>query len=133
MRAKLLTAAVAILPGLPLLAQDMVLVDNLQACEGWDPDADSAMMDLIGEYNTILRADGTDTIEYGCTFEEPVEFVWHDEPQVRTGYCMEPGPFIHPTVFVLGLWPGEEDRAYLWQSDASGRGEPHVFYVCDGE
>ncbi|EAR50036.1 hypothetical protein OG2516_08356 [Oceanicola granulosus HTCC2516] len=127
-----LLAALALLP-LPLAAET-VLVDNLSACEGYHPDTEWEGMlgQLMGEQNTVLTAEFMAAIEWTCEYDAPIEFDWRQGAamQIRPGYCMEPGPFVYPTVFVFGMFPDQTDRVYVWQTDPGGTGEPHVFHVC---
>ena len=119
----------AVLLGLSATAGEAqtTLYDDARACAdpALDPD------DFVREEVTTLTEEGMFTIEYSCVFGEPIAFDWsHGEPIVRAGYCMEPGPYVYPTVFVVGLWPGEDGVARVWQQGAEPAGEAVVFEVC---
>ncbi len=126
-------AAAVLLAGIaPGLAQaETYLVSDTTGCEAADPVSDSYLTELMGDDRTVLHASGMFAIEWTCEFAEPIDLQWEDgELQTRAGFCMEPGPYIYPTVFVVGLFAGEPDRAYVWEQGAEPAGEATQFFLC---
>lgn len=78
-----------------------------------------------------LYSTGTETIEYGCEWDEPIAFDWSEtSTQIRPGYCAEPGEYIYPQVFVFGMSQFDPGVILMWSSDVQ-TGEPMRFVTCD--
>lgn len=78
-----------------------------------------------------LYPTGTETIEYGCHWEEAIRYDWSEtSTQIRAGYCAEPGEYLYPQVFVIGMSPSEPDVILIWTSDHQ-TGEPVRYALCD--
>lgn len=118
---------------LPVAALAEVWVDDPAACAGLDLSSESAAFDARGEDNMILFPEGMEAIEYYCEFDSPV-ILGDGAPdmQVRPGYCMEPGPFVYPEVFVIGAGFGAEGEMHVW-SGANPGGEAMIFALCAAE
>lgn len=107
-------------------ANQLRMIDDPALCSHWAKPETEAI-DVVADGAMVLTAQGMDTIEYYCEFDRPITFEWTNSTQIRPGYCEEPGPYIMPTVFVMRMYEGEEDKVHVYQS---GSDEAHVFYVC---
>lgn len=101
---------------LPAAADSPLAIEGPRGCAAIEFGADgtaSADEDHMVFDFTELRS-----IEYFCEFHPPFNPDPADgEVQLRTGYCMEPGPFLYPGVYtLLDLGDG---RLQLDSSDAT--------------
>lgn len=107
---------------LPLAAQDdfVMYLDRPEACDlTQDRDYEVRPFDAIHEGEaTVLSVFGMEALEYSCEFAEEIVFDWSESTiQTRVGYCAEPGDYVYPKVFAIGMSSSEPDVVLVWESD----------------
>tara|TARA_R100000322_G_scaffold21648_5_gene14397 strand:- start:4224 stop:4616 length:393 start_codon:yes stop_codon:yes gene_type:complete len=111
---------------LPVAATANAFVNGPRGCDFLDGFDDYGPLYTVDEDHLVLSQLGLEGIEWNCTFNEPFEPYLEDgEIEIRTGYCMEPGPFITPAVFTL-LERGDGTV----QLDASDWSDPLILDIC---
>lgn len=122
--ATLLAAAPSAAPSAATASPTPLAVDGPNGCAAIDRAADGTTR--TDEDHMLFDFAELRAIEYFCEFQPPFDPAPADgEVQLRTGYCMEPGPFLYPGVFTLiDLGDG---RLQLDSSDAS---DPTYLTLC---
>lgn len=128
----------ALLPALvlaaPVIAQDdfVMYLDTPEACDATqDMDYEERPFRAIHDGGAMLLSTyGMEAIEYNCEFETEIVFDFSETSlQTRAGYCAEPGDYIYPQVFVIGMGAGEPDQVHVWSSTEPS-GEAMIFTAC---
>ena len=127
-------APVLILLAAPAVAQDdfVMYLDTPEACAvTQDMDVEERPMAAMHDGGAmVLRAWGMDAIEYYCEFETEIEFDFAETSlQTRAGFCAEPGEYIYPQVFVIGMSEGNPDQVHVWSSE-NPSGEATIYTAC---
>lgn len=111
---------------LPATASAKAFVNGPKGCDflaGFD--SYGPIFDVDDDH-LVLWAGGLEGIEWYCGFAEPFDmYLEEGEIEIRTGYCLEPGPFVEPGVFTL-LEMGDgtvQLAASMWD-------EPLVLDIC---
>ena len=116
-------------------AELRIYTDTPEACQyAVDIDAEEAPYAVVHEGNAmILQPWGIDGLEYYCEWDEEIVFDWSETSlQIRPGYCAEPGEYIYPDVFVIGMSETEPDTAIIWEGQNTS-GEGTRFTLCPVE
>jgi hypothetical protein len=116
------------------LAQDgeVLILTPPEACEvTQDIDPETRAFAAMHDGGAMLiSTSGIEAVEYSCEFETAIVFDWSETTtQIRAGYCAEPGEFIYPQVFVVGMAESDPDVVLVWSSTESS-GEPTRFAAC---
>ena len=117
-----------------VFAASLAIVPLSGIAEPFLSDADYCGEPMAAAYEAGVMAlypTGTETIEYGCTWDAPISFDWSEtSTQIRPGYCAEPGEFIYPQVFVFGMSSFDPGVVLMWSSEVQ-TGEATRFAACD--
>jgi hypothetical protein len=117
-----------------VLGASLVLIPLSGSAESYLSDPAYCDEPIAAAYEAGVMAlypTGTETIEYGCTWETPISFDWSEtSTQIRPGYCAEPGEYIYPQVFVFGMSDFDPGVVLMWSSEVQ-TGEAARFVACD--
>lgn len=118
--------------GLSVMAIALIPVSALAEPYLSDPEYCGGTISAAYEDGVMaLYATGSETVEYGCSWDEEIRFDWSETTtQIRPGYCAEPGEFIYPEVFVFGMSESEPDVILMWSS-SNQTGEATRFFACE--
>ncbi|MEC7763304.1 MAG: hypothetical protein VX874_15485 [Pseudomonadota bacterium] len=124
MRDQLIALSLAL--ALPATASANAFVNGPRGCDFLDGFDDYGPLYTVDEEHLVLSEQGLEGIEWHCAFDAPFDpYLEEGEIEIRTGYCMEPGPFVDPGVFTLmELGDGTV------QMDGSAWDEPLILQVC---
>jgi hypothetical protein len=105
-----------------------VYIDDPAAC-GLVMGGEDGVLDYAGQGGLVLWNAGYSSLEYFCSFQPAINFVW-DGHQVtdHMGRCELPGPQYFPKVFTVVLDSEQPGIVAIWD----GGPEPVQFHYCGG-
>lgn len=108
--------------------QGQVYVNGPRGCDLVAGLSDGGAFHVIDDEHLVFDGTVLEGVEWHCTFEPAFAPVSRSgDIQIRTGYCMEPGPIIEPQVFtLLDLGDGTA------QLDATTWTEALILEICPG-